>query len=267
MKELQRVIKYLAMAFAVFIIVNIVTSIVLTLTTFTSIFTDDTHRMESVETISVVNNANVLDIDVNNVNITIKEGSAFKVETNSSDIECKQNDNQLILSEKAHNWFFDNHDEVIVYVPDSMQFDAVSIRNGTGKIKINQLYTKKLALDQGASKVEIDYLEVKETAEIKGGVGKATIQHGKIHDLHFKVGVGKLSLTAQLIGNHEIEGGVGKVDIHLIGSNDDYKLKIKEGIGSIDVTDLTNSNNEYGNGENYIVVKGGIGSIDVALKK
>lgn len=267
MRETQKVIKYLGIAFAVFLIFTIISTIMFSVSSLTNIFDDRDSVQENLESLELASDAVVLNIDVDSINITIKQGDTFEVKTNSEYIKSKQDGNQLIISEKDHAWFFDHEDnDLVVYVPKEYIFDAVSIHSGAGKITVDTLNTKNLYFDLGAGKITIDHLIATEQSEINGGAGKFTINDGELHNLKISAGAGKLTLTSKLVGTSEIDCGVGKVNINLLGSVDDYKIEIDEGIGSIDVDQLSKHEDYYGNGSNLISIDGGVGSIDVRVK-
>lgn len=266
MRETQRLIKYAAMAFAVFLVFNIVTSIMFGVMTLSNFFDDDT-TSDKLKALDLSSEAAILNIDLTSSNVIIKEGNTFKIETDSAYIKSRQQDNQIYIEEEDHNWFFNtDKEDLIVYVPKGFMFDAISIDVKTGKINIDELHTKKLFLEQGAGKMNIAYLEVSEAAEIRGGAGKVVIKDGVVNQLNLKIGAGKLSLTAKITGNSKVEAGLGKLDLVLLGQADDYKIEVEQGLGSIDINGLERNNEYYGKGNNFISLDGGIGSIDVQLK-
>ena len=87
-----------------------------------------------------------------------------------------------------------------------------------------------------------------------------------LNNLILEVGVGELDLTAALLGKSKLSFGVGKSNLTLIGSKDMYKIDIENGLGSITVDGKTVTNfGSSGNGQNYIEVEGGVGTVDIAF--
>lgn len=265
MSETQKIIKYLAIAFAIFLIFNIISGIMFGIVSIGNIFSDKTEKNKMTDKIDINDNTLILDVDVVSVNVIIKEGNEFKAETNNKYIDCKQKYNKLYIKERKHNWFSrKNNSDLIVYVPSNYLFDAISIKSGAGKVSIDNLSSQKLYLDLGAGKVNIDNLKVLDNTEIEGGAGEIVISNGKLHNLDLNMGVGKLSLTSEVTGNSEIDAGVGKMDLNLIGNIDQYKIKLDKGIGSATIDgDKMNDDIYYGNGVNIIDIDGGIGSIKI----
>lgn len=264
MTQSQKIIKYLALAFAFFLIFSIVSGIMYGVLFFTNIFDSDNHVMEKLEELKITENASVLGIEVNSVNVIIKQGETLKAETNNKDITIEESNHKLFITEKNHNWFDIKSDsDLIIYIPNDFVFDGVAIESGAGKIEIDSLSTKNLDLNLGAGKVTINYLVVTDSASIDGGAGKMSILNGFIHDVELDMGVGELSLTAQLTGNSEIDAGVGKVNLNLIGN--DYKIKIDKGIGSTTINgNSVKDETYYGDGTNIVDIDGGVGSIDIS---
>lgn len=256
MNQANKIIKYVAIAFAVFLIFTIISGILFSFSFIGNLFKDD--EVIDLKEIELNQNIEIIDIDVNSVNITIKQSNLFKIETNNKYINHKQNGTKLSINEKKHNWFKNNNTDLIIYIPTNTLFENFEIENGAGKVIIDNLLTKKLVLDLGAGKVEINNLEVKDNAEIDGGAGEISIKNGIINNLDMDMGVGKLTINAQMLGNSDIDAGVGELNLN------DYIITVDKGIGSVKISneDITNGK-IYGNGNNKIDIDGGVGSIKI----
>lgn len=271
MMESQKIIKNVAMIVAIILAFNIVASICYGIVTLSGVLNDsDTEHISDVfDTTNVKVKPSNLRIDVSSVNLSIKEGEEFKVETNSNHIKVKETSNQLYIKEENHKLIKTRvNAEVTVYVPNGYIFDDVSIDNGAGKVNFETLSTKNFLLDVGAGKVNIDYLTVSNEAKINSGAGKTVIHNTTIHNLDLDVGVGAVTLNAKLVGKNEIDAGVGSLEINLLGSLDDYKIKVDKGIGTCKIDGNSVADNTfYGTGDNIIVIDGGVGSIHVNFEK
>lgn len=264
MSGAQKIIKYLAIAFAILLIFNIISGIMYGIISFTNIFNNNEIQQE-IEELSINENIQIIDIEVSSINIIIKEGENFKAETNNKNITYKQVNNKLSISEKNHNWFTKNNTtDLIIYIPSNHLFENVSIENGAGKIEIENINTQKLDLDLGAGKVDINKLTVLDKTKIEGGAGEIIISNANINNLDLDSGVGRLSLTSQLTGNNEINAGVGEIELNLIGNEADYKIKVEEGLGTTKLNgNNINDKTYYGTGSNIVDIEGGIGSINI----
>lgn len=269
MNSLQKIIKYLAVALAIFLTFNIIYGIMYGVSFIGNIFgNDETIVEEKLNELEVSNATKILEINVSSSNITFKQGTTFRAETNNKYINIKQDNNKMLITEKKNNWFFNsNNNELIIYIPNDFIFDVFLIETGAGKVNIDSLSTKQLYLNLGAGKVDINSLNVLSKAKVDGGAGDLSIIKSDIHNLDLDMGVGKLLLESKLTGNNKIDSGVGKMDLTLIGTLDDYQISLDKGIGNATINGtLMVDKNIYGTGFNKIDIDGGIGSIDIDFK-
>ena len=273
MTMLQKIIKYFALALAAFLIFSIISGILGGLYSFTGLLGLQKHSETIKNEMSVVNfeesNINSLDIDVSFTNLIIKSGESLKIETNNENINYQQNDLNLQIKEKTHNWFFKNNKgDLIVYIPDGLEFEKVKINAGAGKIQIENINTKKLSLELGTGETTIEKLNVVDNCKIESGAGKVDIYSGKINNLNLDIGIGKFKLTSSIIGNSKINAGIGSLELNIQGNKEDYKIKADKGIGTIKIDGKNVEDNYvYGDGENEVKIEGGIGSISVDFKE
>lgn len=269
MTSAQKIIKYFAIAFAFALIFGILSCIMFGLSQISTYFNDnDSQLKEELKEMNInTDNISVLDIDIKYANLIIKTGDTLKAETNNKYITTSQKENKLIISEKKHSWFNNDKSDLVVYIPEDLIFDGVSIDAGAGKVEIDNLSTKILEFDLGAGKTDINNLVVLGSAEIDGGAGEITISNGSINNLDLDTGVGKCTLISELIGSSEIDVGVGELDITLLGTKEDYRVIAEKGIGSIKLgNEDMKSNQVYGTGQNSIDISGGVGSINIKFK-
>lgn len=270
MTQVQKIIKYFAIAFAFALILAILSCIMYAFSLVSNFFFEEESKItETLKDINVSSDdVSVLDIDISYANLIIKSGDTLKAKTNNKYITTSSEGNKLVIKEKKHSWFKKSDSDLIVYIPQDFIFDGIRIDAGAGKVEIDSLSTKVLEFDIGAGKTIINNLLVLGTAEIDGGAGEFTISNGSINNLDLDTGVGNFTLTSKLIGKNEIDVGVGKLNITLLGSLEEYKITVEKGIGSIKLNDENiKSNMVYGTGINSIDISGGIGSIDINFKK
>lgn len=275
MTTVQKIIKYFAIALAIFIIVSIVSGILFGLNTFSDLlgltrendieYSYEDGRTEKIEkSFDSVEIAN-LKINLAYSSLTIKQGENFHVETNSKDVEFKQRGNELIVKEKDRNFFtVKSKRTTIVTIPKDTILNNVDIETGAGKIDIEKLSAKNLSLELGAGKMTIQDLQVTQKAKIDGGAGKVDILSGSINNLDLEMGVGSFKLVSELSGNNKIDAGIGKLELELKNGLDKYTIRANRGIGTIKIGDKEITDNvEYGSGETNVKINGGIGSIDI----
>lgn len=263
MTTAQRVIKYIAIAFAALLVAAIVLGIYYGVGALLDIGSDDsTGVMSGLE---VSGEPTSLDIDVKSVGIEIKTGDAFKLETDSRYITAKLSNGTLKIEEKSRGWFkTDPAGELIITLPDGKNFGSVEIDAGAGVINIETLTADKIDLDLGAGAVTVDSIIATKKADIDGGAGKITVKNGDLYDLELNMGVGELDMTAKLSGKASVDCGVGKTGITLKGTAADYSIRADKGIGSAELDgEAMQSGKTYGNGASTIDIDGGVGNIEI----
>lgn len=269
MTSAQKVIKYLAIAFACFLIVAIITGILSALYALSGVLglREDNDISSSEMTITNFESTEIdtLDIEIAYSELTIKKADSLRVETNNNNIKFSQENRELQIKEKKHKWFSINESqELIVYIPEDLELEKVRIITGAGKVNIENLKTERLAFELGAGEAEIKSLNVTKDCKIEGGAGKLSVISGNINDLNLDMGVGETNLKTILTGKSEINAGVGNLNIDLQNSKENYRIKTDKGIGNIKIDGKEISNGEvYGNGSNFIDVDGGIGNIEI----
>lgn len=227
MNTAQRVIKYLAMAFAIFLIVSIFSGIVygvLGIVTAGKLVGDNS----TVATKCVDNEENFcLEIALSISNLEVKKGEKLSVETKNEKVEVIQDDHKLIITEKGRHIFERYNDrEVVLFVPEDMEFNKVGISGGVGSIYVENLRTKDLEMALGIGKTEVASLEV-ENAKISTGIGEVSVglkSKAEAYTIKTEKGIGDISLNGKSISDYSVNG------------NGDKKVEIDGGIGAIKIT-------------------------------
>ena len=114
MTTAQKIIKYMATAFALFLVVTIISAVLSAgygiLNSIGLIHTKDNIITEDFQTISNdVKEVSTLKIDLACTNLDIKVGDNFKVETNNSKIVFEENNGNAQIKEKNKNWLNNNN--------------------------------------------------------------------------------------------------------------------------------------------------------------
>ena len=273
MTTAQKVIKYLALAFAAFLIVSIISGILSALYALSGVLGLQKEDEIIKDEMSKINFENsevaTLDIDVAFTNLIIKKGDLLLAETNNKNINCIQNNQNLQIKENQHSLFSKNDTgDLVIYIPEDLEFKKVKINAGAGKIQIENINAEKLYLELGAGETIIEKLNVTDDCKIESGAGKVSILSGNINELNLDMGVGKFEVTSALTGNSKINAGIGNLELNIQGNKENYTIKANKGIGSIKIDGKEVSNDiTYGNGENNIKIDGGIGEIKIDFKE
>ena len=157
----------------------------------------------------------------------IKKGDKLAVETKNEKVEVVQDDHKLVITERDRHLFERHNDrEVIVYIPEDMEFEKVGISGGVGSIYIEKLYAKELEMALGIGETKIIALET-EKADISTGIGEVSvglISRAEDYEIEAEKGLGDITLDGKSVSNYYKEGSGLK------------QIKIKGGIGSIKIT-------------------------------
>lgn len=272
MTSAQKIIKYLALclaAFLVFLIISSLLGVLFSITKILGIQKDGEVIMDKMSTVNFKNDdISTLDINLLFTNLIIKQGDTLYVETNNEKVHFDEGNNSLKIKEDSRSWLSQNNKgDLILYLPENSQFKTVKIQAGAGKIQIENLETDTLSLELGAGETSIQKLNVLENCKIESGAGKVSLLDGSIKNLDLDLGVGKFELTSLLLGSNKINAGIGSLELNLLGNKEDYLIKANKGIGTIRVgQEVVSDNSTVGTGENTIKIDGGIGSIDVSFK-
>lgn len=274
MTAVQKIIKYFAIAFAIFLIVTIISTILsggyVLLRTFGLIQTDKNIVTDNLQVISSeVKEISTLKINMLHTNLKVKEGDSFKVETNNSKITFSNNNGSVIIKEEKYNWSINNNTaELIIYMPkDMITLDETKIETGAGSINIEKLSTQVLELELGAGDVNMENIIVTKFAKIDGGAGRAKLKSSEINNLKANLGIGEFIFSGKLIGKNEIDSGVGKINIDLLDNLENYTIDVDKGIGTVTLNEKKlEMDRVYGTGKNHLEIDGGIGEIKINFK-
>ncbi|NBK97921.1 MAG: hypothetical protein EOM50_07865 [Erysipelotrichia bacterium] len=262
MKETQKIIKYLAMAFALFLMVNIISVLFYGFSLLSNLFYESSSNINQPQ-MNLTSDASRILIDVNHANVMIQKGTHFSIKSDSDVLSVTQNEKQLTIHEKDHFWLLDQASTIVIYVPEEMVFDEVIIKTAMGKMNVEYLQTDVLSLKQGLGKVAINTLNVYEKADIETGGGMFSIDNGVLNNAQIEVGIGHLAMQVALKGEHSLDCGIGEIDLSLLGKAEAYQLLIDDGIGDVNVQDMNHVDKRYGSGENKLDISSGIAHIDV----
>ena len=224
MNTAQKIIKYIALAFAALLSVSIIAGLIfagLGIMTATKLISNNSH----VEIRCEADESPCLEIALAASELVIKKGEKFSAETTYDKVEIKQVDDKMVITENGGSIFGDYNRTTTVYVPEDMEFTKVGISGGAGRIYVESLKAKEM--------------------EVSLGVGETVFEKLEADKAKFST-------------------GIGRVAINLASSDDAYAIKVDRGIGEIKFNDSSiNSNTTIGDGDKKIEISGGIGELDI----
>lgn len=257
MTQGQKVIKYIALSFACFLIFTILSSI------FSLIYGIFNFKSEDFTNIELTQeNIKKLDIDLNSSSLIIKESENFSIETNNKNLKVKQDEGKLKIEEKGLKF---GNGKVILNIKKDFAFEDIKINTGAGVLEVDNLQTRNLNLDLGAGKASFKNL-ISYNSKIDSGVGEFVIEKGLLNDLDLDMGIGKTLITSIITGKTNLNTGIGGLTLNIIGNTSDYKFKVDKGIGNVTLNGKTLSDGSVvGNGDNYIYINSGIGEVKINI--
>ena len=236
MNTSKKIIKYLAMAFALFLAITIVAGILQGIYAVYNSFRPSSSPVPESKISEINTTINDINIDLFYSSLTIKRGN-------------------------KHKWHKNNKYAMTITIPTDI--DTLDINMGAGTLNIDTISTDKLILDLGAGSTTINNINTNR-ANINTGAGSFTINKGIINDLDLDIGVGETNVAAVLTGNTKIDTGVGALKLALEGTITNYQIKVNKGIGKVTIDNQEIKDNEVvGSGPNAITLSGGLGDIEV----
>lgn len=267
MTSWQKAIKYLALAFALFLTVSIFGGIFGVLGFVSNVF-DGKDAVGELKTYTVAGNVEELKLEIGAARLTIEEGDSISVESNNPYLEVREENGCLIVTETEHHYTnTDGKIQLNLYLPADFTFKKAEVQTGAGQVRIKCLAAETLYLELGAGRVQIDTLEALRAAKIIGGAGQVTVQNGALQNLRLEMGVGELRITSALTGDCDLNMGIGAAYLTLVGKPDAYRIELDKGLGAatLDGEHLSEST-VRGNGANKIDIDGGVGEIRIAFE-
>lgn len=277
MNSTQKVIKYAAMAFGLFLAINIIFGIVSAAVSLIGVVTFSYHEDKDQEKIHLVNfeesytDIQKLAIEIGVANFNIEEGDTFTVEAKnvSEGFYCKNENGTLVLRERRLGNNFINDVQVpkiTITIPKDTVFQATNIQTGVGSNKIDVLTTETLDMNIGVGKLKANHVTAKNSATITGGVGKVEFENATLHDTKINTGVGEFTINGVITGNSKIQCGVGKVEVDIQKPLENYTITSNSGLGGVYINrEKVEKNSTTGNGTDRIQVEGGIGRVDLTF--
>ena len=262
MTTTQKIIKYCAIAFAVFLIAGIIGGIASAIDGTAHIF--GKKPSGEMKTLDISGEISSLDFDIGASSLEIKSGSAFALESDG-DITYSVKDGVLKVKENRHIFSGSTAGTVVLTVPEKFVFNKVKIENGAGRFTADYMSADYLNLDFGAGKTDIGFLSAIRSADINCGAGKFTVSDGVMANLKFDMGAGEGNIKSRLLGNSSIDCGVGAMNFALIGTDHDYTIDIDKGIGEVIIDGEKAGGGIYGKGADKVEIDGGVGAINITF--
>lgn len=271
MTSFQKIIKYGAIGFALYLCFIIISMIVVG---FTAIFgitagigmlDDNKEKIVTTKWEQEYSNIDSIDIHLSVCKLSVQKGETLKVEASeiTDQFVCRAEGNELKIEDKKLNQNFwgmpDVTPEVILYLPEDINLEDVTIETGINETRIDYLKANQVKIEMGVGKYQIDNL-IADYAKIEAGAGEATISNSEIDEIKLNGGVGELTVTSKIATKADISCGMGRVELNLIGLPTNYQIKAHTGLGEFKVDGQKVADNQViGTGNSEIKVDAGVG--------
>ena len=300
MSPAQKVIKYVAMAFAVGIMVTILSSILLAVTGITqsnALFASDKDYIDFTKEFELVEN---LDISNYSGKIYVQPGNVDKVIVDAKNVPdsytaTMERSNTLVIQDHDRDdfiftfWFHvdmnDDETKITITIPKESYFNSVTFDNGSGKMEVSGIQTDSFYLEGGsggiivsntsAGKAEVstgsgsvglENVNIRK-GSIDTGSGAVRISSCQFNDVEFDTGSGSMSFEGSLTGESSISGGSGSIEIELAERFDQYDLELEAGSGGIWVNGDRKDDQDIKNPDasNELRIDGGSGRVSLSF--
>ena len=232
MTTAQKIIKYCAIAFAVFLVVSIIGAV-----TSVPLLVSGGEGIGEMKTYAVTGAVKNLEIDLSGARLEIKTGDHFSVESDHKYLDVENADGILTMKEDRPAFgFYSEGARVILTIPERFTFGKAAIGTLTATAR----------------------------ASINSGAGELRIGGGELAGLNLNIGVGEADLESRLTGNCSIDYGVGELNLILTGTLEDYCITLDKGVGEATLDGTKMSDDVvYGDGETSIEIDGGVGAMKI----
>lgn len=263
MNNAQKVIKYVAIVFAISLIASIFASILtgvfalLGVDTVIDVISDSVEVMDYAKEYS---NVYSIQLDISTADLEIIPADKLKIEGTSipTDYEFKEENGKLKIKNKKAA----KNSKLVIYL--STEVKELDIDVGAGKIQMEDLTIQEVSLYTGAATANITKLTVTSKMDIDAGVGDIVITEADISNLNIDAGVGNVQYIGFLRGVSKVNCGIGNMELSLYKTEEMYKITAEKGVGELKVNDVKLSGIQtLGNGSNIIKLSGGIGNLNV----
>lgn len=272
MTSVQRVIKYLAIALAMLIVFSIASAAIGGIALVADLFSSEEIELEYTGSLlegNINKTVTNIDIEVNSINVWVRQGDSFKFETDNESVESKITKEKLSITQEGTNFLDrDGNSTLIIYIPADISPEKLTLNSAAGNVLAENVTAQKIDIDMGAGELQLKNCTAAKSADIDSGVGKTDIQNCKLTNLDLDVGMGQLIMQAAVYGESEIDCGIGQADIIFKGKAENYKIKASKGLGTLTVDgNSIAGETTLGDGDNTVEINAGIGKVTVEFYK
>ena len=270
MNGIQKVIKYCAMAFAIFLTVVIfgsIVSVVLGVTTGIAgvnfLMGEEKERIDLSQeyTIEEVKSLGIQSILVDcNAEITVKPGEklAIVAENVTDEYEIRQTNGKFSIVQETPQikiglWFGNTSEGecVTVSVPQELLMEQIKVNSGSGKVVLESFQTDELMVDSGSGRVTVNDVRTKRM-NIDSGSGKVSLLRTTAEETGLVTGSGGIAVDDATLGKLRLDSGSGSVALRNVIAE---KAEVDSGSGSVLVEGRLTGSCEFETGSGSLTLR------------
>lgn len=272
MNGIQKVIKYCAMAFAIFLTVVIfgsIVSVVLGVTTGIAgvnfLMGEDKERINLAQeyTPEEVQSLGIESVLVDcNAEITVKQGEKLAIEaenvTDEYEIRCANGKFSIVQDAPGIqvNWLFvfddaTERETVVVTIPATFLPEQVEVNSGSGKVVLESFYTDHLVVDSGSGSVSVSDVNTKRL-DIDSGSGRVSLVETTAEETSLLTGSGGISAEDAMLGILRLDSGSGSVAMRNVMAE---SANVDSGSGSVLIEGLLTGTCEFETGSGSLTLR------------
>ena len=271
MNGVQKVIKYCAMAFAVFLSVVIfgaIISVVVGVTTGIAginYFMDDDKECINLSeeyTLEEAKELGITSILVDcNAEITVRTGNVLSIEAENvtEEYEIRQNNGKFSIVQDRPDfnikwvWFDDVtvQENVVVTIPEDLCPEQIKIESGSGAVILTGVDTENLTVDSGSGKVTAENVRAKRLY-VDSGSGRVTIAGAAMAETEINSGSGGITVDNSKLGKLFLNSGSGAVRME---NAEAEEAEVDSGSGTVFYEGVLNGNCKFETGSGSLTLR------------
>lgn len=263
MTGVQKFIKYIAIAFGIYLSITIVLVLLgivnglvkgskqSTTEIIENIDGDDLKDI-SQEYTNIAN----LEIDLENIELIIKKGENLKIEGTNipNKLEIKQDGNTLKISDdEVFSNFYTVNNALTIYIPEEQKLNNIDIEANSVSVDIERLNATNLKLETYNNDCKIDELLV-DNLEMNNEYGEIEIYKSEVKTLKLDSESGTEDIHMKITEKAEMDLEYSTTNMILTGSLENYQINHKKQFG-----------NTYIEGKEFLSPRGPIGNGNVII--
>ena len=271
MNGIQKVIKYCAMAFAIFLSVIILGSIVMAVAGVTTgvlgvstVTGENKERINLSEeyTVTEAGELGIANILVDcNAEIVIEQGEVLAIKasnvTEDYEIECTGDTFRIVEDRPETNFLWIGFDaiteqeKVVVTIPKELSLTQIKVLSGSGAVSVHDAEAENVILDSGSGRVGVEAVKATYLL-VDSGSGKVTFSGIEAAETKLMTGSGAVSVNDSELGELVLDTGSGSVSMNEIVAKD---AEVDTGSGAVSVTGVLTGTCEFETGSGSLTIR------------